>query len=68
MPEIILLNTKDDDHFYPRSDPISYDELSVDYSVGTHLHNQINMKLSLLFLLLHQILFQRELYLQIIIQ
>ena len=34
MPEIILLNTKDCDNFYPIGTTISDDELSVDYSVG----------------------------------
>ena len=34
IPEIILLNTKYDDNYYPRSAPISDDELSVDSYVG----------------------------------
>ena len=34
IPDIILLNTKHDDHFPPRGAPISYDELSVDYYAG----------------------------------
>ena len=34
IPQIIILTTKDDDHFSPRGTPISNDELSVDSSVG----------------------------------
>ena len=33
IPEIIPLDTKDDDHFLPRGATISYDELSVNSSV-----------------------------------
>ena len=33
-PDIILLNTTDDDYFTPRGAPISDDELSVDSSMG----------------------------------
>ena len=29
-----MLNTKDDDHFSPRDDPISDDELNVNSSMG----------------------------------
>ena len=35
IPEIILLNTKYDDNYYPRGAPISDDELSVDSYVGS---------------------------------
>ena len=34
IPEIITLNINDYDHFYPKFDPISDDEVNVDASVG----------------------------------